>query len=263
MAKGNLIVHGGGTTGKDATGTFLKYVGSMFAPVVVLGQVSEDPVAKGKSSADWLRENGATNVYAAQITETDASTLSELCAKLESARGYWIPGGDQNRFMRLFKDTPVPKLLRAILERGGAGGGSSAGASLCGEIMPTGNSGLRPAENEDRANLKKNTVGVAPGLGVLPGFLVDTHFLRRERTQRSLDMVLSNPRFAALGVEQDGWFHADLARGTLAVGAGQVVTIRAAAPVQTGADTLLGCKDVRMRVLLLGDTVRLADILKP
>ncbi len=260
MTKGHLIVHGGGSTGKDATGTFLKRVGSLSAPIVVLGQVSETAVDKGQRSADWLKENGATNVYVARVTETDASSLPELLARLKSARGYWIPGGDQNRFMKIFADTAVPGALRQIIARGGSGGGSSAGASLCGERMPTGYSGLRPTEDEDRTKLTKNSVGSASGLGVLPGFLVDTHFLARERTQRSVDMVLSHPRYVALGVEQDGWFVADLDKATLTVGAGQVVTIRAAAPVRTDAENRLGCADIRMRVLLSGQTVSLTEL---
>ncbi|MBC7807725.1 MAG: Type 1 glutamine amidotransferase-like domain-containing protein [Akkermansiaceae bacterium] len=260
MGKGHLVVHGGGSTGKDATGTFLKRAGSPSAPIVVLGQVSEAAVEKGQRSADWLKENGATDVYVARVTETDKSSLPELLTRLESARGYWVPGGDQNRFMKLFAGTAVPDALRKIIARGGSGGGSSAGASLCGEWMPTGYSGIRPTEDEDRTKLVKNSVGSGPGISVLPGFLVDTHFLARERTQRSVDMVLSHPRFIALGVEQDGWFVADLDKGVLTVGAGQVVTIRAAAPVQTDAQNRLGCTDVRMRVLLAGQTVSLAEL---
>jgi cyanophycinase len=258
--RGHLVVHGGGTTGKDATGTFLKRVGSLSAPIVVLGQVSESAIEKGQRSADWLKENGATNVYVARVTEKDRSSLPELLAKLKSARGYWVPGGDQNRFMKIFDGTPVVDALRGIIAQGGSGGGSSAGASLCGERMPTGYSGLRPTEDEDRTKLIKNSVGTAPGIGVLPGFLVDTHFLARERTQRSIDMVLSQPQLVGLGVEQDGWFVADLDRATLTVGAGQIVTIRAAAPVRTDIQGRLGCSDIRMRVLLPGQTVSLMEL---
>lgn len=260
MSKGHLVVHGGGTTGKDATGTFLKRVGSLSAPIVVLGQVSEAAIDKGQRSADWLKENGATNVYVARVTEADKSPLPELLDKLKSTRGYWIPGGDQNRFMKIFAGTPVVDALKKIIAQGGSGGGSSAGASLCGEWMPTGSSGIRPTEDEDRTKLVKNSVGSGPGIGVLPGFLVDTHFLARERTQRSVDMVLSNPQFVALGVEQDGWFVADLDKATLTVGAGQVVTIRAAGRVRTDAQNRLGCDDVRMRVLLAGQTVNLMEL---
>lgn len=260
MSKGHLIVHGGGTTGKDATGMFLKRVGSFSAPLVVLGQVSEAPIDKGQRSADWLKENGAGNVYVARVTETDNSFLDELVTKLESASGYWIPGGDQNRFMKIFARTPVIELLRRIIARGGSGGGSSAGASLCGEWMPTGSNGVRPTEDEDRTKLIRDSVGSAPGVGVLPGFLVDTHFLARERTQRSVDIALSRPQCCVLGVEQDGWFDGDLDRGTLTVGAGQVVTIRAAAPVQIDRQGHLGCSDIRMRVLLPGQTIRLAEL---
>ena len=262
MPKGYLIVHGGGTTGKDATGTFLKCAGSLSAPIVVLGQVSETPIEKGQISADWLKTNGATNVYVCRITETDKSSLPELLTKLQASRGYWIPGGDQNRFMRIFAGTPVISLLRKIVAQGGVGGGSSAGASLCGEWMPTGYSGIRVTEDEDRTKLVQDSVGSAPGIGVLPGFLVDTHFLARERTQRSLDMILSHPQFVALGVEQDAWFSVDHACERLTVGAGQVVTIRAAAPIRKDFQKRLGCSDIRMRVLMAGQSISLQELRK-
>ena len=122
MANGHLVVHGGGTTGKDATGTFLKRVGSLSAPIVVLGQVSEMALEKGQRSADWLKENGATNIYVARVTEADKSSIPELLTKLATARGYWVPGGDQNRFMKIFAGTPVIDALRKIIARGGSGG---------------------------------------------------------------------------------------------------------------------------------------------
>ena len=156
--------------------------------------------------------------------------------------------------MKIFGKTPVPELLRRVLERGGAGGGSSAGAALCGEWMPTG--------DEDRTKLTKNSVGTAAGLSLLPGFLVDTHYLVRERTQRSIDMILSRPDLVALCVDQDGWFAADRSRRILTVGAGQVITVRAAAPVRMDSTGRLGCPDIRMRVLLPGETVSLDELRK-
>jgi cyanophycinase len=247
--QGHLILHGGGSTGADTTRKFIRHAGGVEAPLIVLPQSSAEAGARGQRSADWLKENGARNVYASPVTRPDDPAMGDLLQRLKTAAGVWVPGGDQNRLMSVFAGTPVPQAVRAVLARGGAAGGSSAGASLAGEWMPTGDG--------DRTKLVRGSVATAAGLNLWPGVLVDSHFLTRERTQRLLDMILTRPELIGIGIEENAWIEADLSRQTMTAMTGQVVLLRAAGEVRADAAGRLSCPDVRLRVLLPGETADL------
>ncbi len=252
--KGTLFAHGGGNTPPASTQEFIKRAGGPDAPLVVLPQSSIEAEAKGKRSADWLKENGAKNVYASVLTNPNAPEMPQLLKALETARGVWMPGGDQSRLMGVFGKTPVPELLRQIVARGGAVGGTSAGASLLGEWMPTGNG--------DKAKMIRASVETIEGLKVWPGCLVDTHFLARERWQRLVNMVLSRPLTLGLGIDEGAWVVFDGPRQTLQAGGGQVVLMRTVGSVREGKEGQIGITDLRTRVLLPGETVSLAEVLR-
>jgi cyanophycinase len=254
MAKsGYLIIHGGGTTAPETTRALIARAGGPEKLILVLAQTSEDAATKSKGSTDWLKQNGAKNVSAPLVTKPgDAAGMSEALALLQKASGVWMPGGNQNRFMELFAKTPIPAAIRAVYQRGGAVGGTSAGASLVGEWMPTGAG--------DMEKLTQDSAETAPGLGLFSGVVVDSHFLARQRPQRLLDMILSHPERAGLGIDENGWVEVDGTAGKLTVREGQVMTIRAASPARRDAQNRLGMSDIRLRVLLPGDSIRLSEI---
>ena len=250
---GFLILHGGGTTAPETTRALIARAGGPDALILLLAQTSEDAAAKSKSSVEWLQTNGAKNVVAPLVHQRgDAVGLRELLGLLEKARGVWIPGGNQNRFAELFNGTGIPAAIQAVYGRGGAVGGTSAGAALMGEMMPTG--------DDTAGKMTPDAAKLAPGLKLLPGAVVDTHFFVRERTQRLLNMVLSHPELGGLGIDQDGWAEVDGKAGKLTVQAGQIASFRAHAPVRRDKENRLGAGDVRLRVLLPGDTVSLGDL---
>lgn len=249
---GHLVLHGGGTTAPETTKTLIRHAGGPDALLIVLPQTSTAAVDKGVRSADWLRANGAKNVVVSSVTRPGDPAVLELARQIETtARGVWIPGGNQNRFMDLFGATPVPAGIRNLARRGGVAGGTSAGASLLGEWMPTGAG--------DAARLAHNAVETRPGVGALAGVIVDSHFLARTRTQRLLTMVLSRPDPCwGIGIDENGWAEVDLARRELSVRDGQVVIVRNDGPTRRDAAGRLAARDVRVTVLLPGETLPLS-----
>jgi cyanophycinase len=232
----------------------VRHAGGPEAPILILPQTAESPAAKGRQMADWLAEAGARNVtVAAAVTRAGDPGLPALVEQIGKAAAVWIPGGDQNRFQGVFAGSPaVAAALREVVLRGGVVGGSSAGASLMGERMPTGDG--------DRTQLRLHAVATAAGLAVLPGTLIDTHLLMRERTQRLVTMTLSNPRLLGIGLDEEAWIDVDAASDAVTVGGGQVVVVRCASPVRSGPDKRMGAADIRMRVLLPGERLRLSEL---
>jgi cyanophycinase len=242
MKRGVVILVGGGETPPEVPQTILRLSGGADARVVILAHTQQEVGRGAERSAAFFREQGAQNVAAPDTLQPDA-----LAALLHEAQAVWIPGGDQNRFMARLGSSPLfLNALRAVLTRGGVVGGTSAGASLMGEKMPTGN---QSAEGE----LRIGAVELAPALNLLPSTLVDQHFLKRGRLPRLICAVLENPHLIGIGIDENAW--AIVQGNTLRVQQGQVVMLRARAKPHRH-ESLLGTRHLEMQILLPGDQVK-------
>ena len=235
---GALVLVGGGSTPEAAVKKVIALAGGDNAPIVILAHVRES-AEDGKESAEMFQSFGAKNVTAPATLDP-----TELKRILSTARGVWIPGGDQNRFAERFPEpTGVPQAIRAVYGRGGVVGGTSAGASLLGELMPTG------AETAVEG-IHAGACPVRIGLNLLPKTLIDQHFLKRNRFNRLLTALLEHPGFRAIGIEEGSW--CVVQNNRLKVQAGQVVLLTPQSePRRNG--TALGASNITLRILLPGD----------
>lgn len=243
IKQGTVILVGGGNTPPEAPQTLLRLAGGAKARIVILAHAQENVGQGAQRSAAFFQQQGAQNLIAPDTLNPDA--LAEL---LNEAQGVWIPGGDQNRFMaRLGESSAFLSAMRSVLTRGGVVGGTSAGASLMGTQMPTGN-------QSPEGELRTGACQLAPALNLLPNAIVDQHFLKRQRLPRLLCAILENPHLTGIGVDEDAW--AVVQGNTLRVQRGQVVVIRARTKPHRH-ENLLGARDLQLQVLLPQDTTRL------
>ncbi len=240
---GAVILAGGGGTPDEVPQLILRLAGGAHARVVILAHTQEAVGRGARRSAEFFAENGAQNVLT-----PDTQDPEELAGLLREARAVWIPGGDQNRFMeRLGGSEAFLKAIREVATRGGVVGGTSAGASLMGARMPTGN-------HSPDGDLKPNASPTAPALGLIPNAIVDQHFLKRQRLPRLLCAVLENPALIGIGVDEDAWA---LVQGKrLTVHRAQAAIIRARAKTQQ-RNGLLGNRDVQIQLLLPNEQAEL------
>lgn len=240
---GTVILAGGGETPPEIPKTLLRHAGGANARIVILAHMQHDVAQGGRRSAEFFAENGALNVIAPDTHDAD-----ELTALVQAARGVWLPGGDQNRFVeRLGASTALLQSIRQVVARGGVVGGTSAGASLIGARMPTG-------DHSPQGDLKVGASPTAPALGVLPNTLVDQHFLKRQRLPRLLCALLENPHLTGIGIDEDGWA---LVQGrTLTVQRAQVIVARVRTQPRQ-YEQWLGARDIRLQVLLPTETTSL------
>ena len=185
---GTLIVVGGGNTGPDIVSTALAIAGGPNAVIAVLPQASAEPDA-GDASVKMWRDAGAKE--AVKVSFDDRAAAS---AVLERATLIWIPGGDQNRFMKAIQGTGLDDLIRERYRHGAAVGGTSAGAAVMADAMFTGDADLK--------SLKAGATVIAKGLGLWPEVLVDQHFLTRQRDNRLLSAVLDDPAKVGVGIDE-------------------------------------------------------------
>jgi cyanophycinase len=186
--QGTLVVVGGGDTGPDIVAPTLTLAGGSRAIVAVLPQASAEPDAGDGSVAMWL-EAGAREAIKVSFDDRAAAA-----ATLNRATLIWMPGGDQNRFMKAIAGTGLDDIIRARYHAGVVVGGTSAGAAILSKAMITGEA--------DLTSITSGATEIADGLGLWPEVIVDQHFLTRQRTNRLLSAVLDRPSLVGVGIDE-------------------------------------------------------------
>ncbi|HYN40473.1 MAG TPA: cyanophycinase, partial [Thermoanaerobaculia bacterium] len=179
----------------------------------------------------------------------------DWAALARNARGIFFGGGDQIRITNALLGTPVGDAIAAAFADGAVVGGTSAGTACQSEVMITGEG--------DFSQVRTRSVETWQGLGFLPpNVVVDQHFIRRQRENRLLSVVLENPNLLGVGVDEETaiWVRPD---GTFQVlGRSGVMVLDAKGspvsrqPQDTGQD-LLGVHALKLHLLLPGETYNL------
>ena len=187
QSRGALVVVGGGGTTDAIVARTLAMAGGRRAVVAVLPQASELADA-GDSSVKMWTEAGAA--AARKVDFTDSAARSAL----ERASLIWIPGGDQNRFMKQISGTGLDDVIRTANRKGTVVGGTSAGAAVMSARMMTGEADLQ--------SLTAGATLLVTGLALWPEAIVDQHFLKRQRSNRLLSAVLDHPDLLGVGIDE-------------------------------------------------------------
>jgi cyanophycinase len=156
--------------------------------VVIFPQASE-LAETGADAVKMWTEAGFSRAVVAD--SKDPETAIRL---VREATFIWFPGGDQNRLMKAFENTGIPDAIRARYAEGALVGGTSAGAAVMSRVMITG-----------EADLQSITAGkteTAPGLALFPQVIVDQHFLKRQRANRLISVVLDHPGLVGVGIDE-------------------------------------------------------------
>ncbi len=99
-------------------------------------------------------------------TRDDASSNPALEA-INRATGIFFIEGDQSRITGIIKDTDMDVAIHKRFADGAVVAGTSAGAAIMPDKMIV--------EGDSQTNPRIEIVEMAPGLGFLPGVLVDQH----------------------------------------------------------------------------------------
>jgi cyanophycinase len=253
------VIVGGGPIPDEIDRRFIELAGGPErARIVVVPNASADAAAAGKAKVDDYAQLGATAVT---LDLTTVPAGSDSAARLlGSATGIWFPGGVQSRLTRVMLGTPALDSVRSRYRRGAVIGGTSAGAAIMSDPMITGDErrpgGARPPRDSSDAwlTIDRENVGTAPGFGLLPGVIVDQHFLRRKRHNRLISLVLERPTEIGAGIDESTALVVGSDGRWEVIGASQVVVYDARPARHTGQATTLGAAGVRLHILPAGST---------
>jgi len=115
--------------------------------------------------------------------------------KLEGVTAIFFTGGAQGRIVTLLGGTPLAQAIRRAHRTGVVVAGTSAGASVvCDHMIAQGKKGYAP---------RRQSVTLAPGLGLTKRLVIDQHFAQRHRIGRLFAAVALNPFLLGVGIDED------------------------------------------------------------
>ena len=192
LESGTLVIDGGGIP-KDALLRFIQAAGGPDALILVVPTALGDNVPLDPHEGKFLADVGAKNVKIFHLAKYADAFDDEKIKILNEAKGIWFCGGRQWRYVDAYLDTPTEKLMHALLKRGGAIGGSSAGATIQGDYLVRGN---------PLGNVQMMSEGYERGLGFLKGVAIDQHFIKRNRFADMTALKKAFPQLLGLGIDE-------------------------------------------------------------
>ena len=215
-AETHLVLLGGGRAPEAALARFVQWAGGARARILVVPWGAADARDGFEAVRDSLRPFAPGAVEAAPPAPLRDDARAELQRRLERATGIFLAGGDQQRLLDALADEMLAAALRARYRDGAAVASSSAGTAVISTLAITGEG--------DFAVIDARQVGVRAGLGLLPGVILDQHFVRRQRENRLFSLVLAHPRLLGVGIDEGAALLVRGGRHTEAVG-GQVMAV--------------------------------------
>jgi cyanophycinase len=177
--QGGLLLVGGGDPPVEALRWMLDRAPG--GDVVVLG------ASGGRGFDAELASAGRPNSVRTFILRARAAAYDPLVLRaVRNAEAVYVEGGDQARYLRFMRETPLQQALQQAHESGAVIGGSSAGLAILGQYL-FGAVKDTVHSRQALADPLDERVVVEPAfldLANLRGVLTDTHFANRDRMGR-------------------------------------------------------------------------------
>ncbi|MFZ4548688.1 MAG: cyanophycinase [Bacteroidales bacterium] len=250
---GHLFIIGGGEKTEGLMKELLKVsaVGTDDY-VIILPMSSEDPDSSVIFAQEDFASVGIKKVVGFNFTENGPVSQSRLDSMV-NAKLIFITGGDQSRFMKIVGKGPIYKAIHEAYKKGSTIAGTSAGAAVMSKKMITGNT-LKHPENSGRyPTIEPGNIEVIEGLGMLDKLIIDQHFIKRQRLNRLISVLIENPDETCVGIDESTAIIVTGNSFTVA-GENQVVVLRNQAKNKKIHGNLLGAKGLQLDVLLPGET---------
>jgi aminobenzoyl-glutamate utilization protein B len=190
---GSLVIDGGGEVPQSRE-KFVALAGGPGSEFVLIPTATEDDdVDEQKAMETFKRRFGVKHVTVLHTRDREEADSEAFVAPLKTARGVWFGGGRQWRLVDSYMGTRTQREIEAVLARGGAIGGGSAGATIQGSYL------VRGAREGNHIMMAK---GYEQGFGYLRGVAVDQHLLVRGRADDLVEVIDKKPDLLGLGIDE-------------------------------------------------------------
>lgn len=196
--RGQLVIIGGA---EDRQGDctilreFVRRAGGTKARIAVMTAATSLPREVGEDYTRVFERLGVEEVRVINTEYRDDSERPEALETIEKATGIFFTGGDQARIISLIKGTQLDAAIHKRYAEGAVVAGTSAGAAMMPDIMII--------EGDSETNPRPDTVAMGPGMGFLPGIVVDQHFSQRGRLGRLIAALAQQPAVLGFGIDEN------------------------------------------------------------
>jgi cyanophycinase len=257
-ARGILMAIGGAeerTPESPILKEFVRLAGGKRASIVVMTVATDSPEEVGAEYIEVFEKIGVKSVQAVDVSSRADAIAEENIKAVREASGLFFTGGDQLHITSLIGGTELQKAIHEIYEKGVIIGGTSAGAAMMSNSM------ILQGDGEEAPKL--GAVEMGPGMDLIVGCMIDTHFSQRGRHGRLLTAVAHYPQDMGIGLDENTAMIVD--KGEMRVmGTGAVTIIDAGGMTYANTPYVekgqnLALADVRVHVVCEGEKFNLFE----
>jgi len=196
--RGSLVIIGGA---EDKEGDcqilreFVRRSGGTKARIVIMTAATELPREVGENYIRVFERLGAEDVRIIDTESREDGRSSTALEAIEAATGVFFTGGDQARITSILKDTEIDTAIHKRFSEGVVVGGTSAGAAVMPDVMIV--------EGDSETNPRMEIVDMGPGMGFMPGVVIDQHFSQRGRLGRLIAALAQQPAVLGFGIDEN------------------------------------------------------------
>lgn len=252
QTKGKLVIIGGVQT-TEIVKKYVELAGGSNAKIIVIPNAGSDPVYWSEVQVKEFNDLGAQAQYLLFTKETadDKSNLD----KMDWANAVFFLGGDQSVLTHDMLGTKLLQKVFDIYNNGGVVGGSSAGAAVMSEVMITGNELVNKDSSASFVTIERGNVEVKKGFGFLKNVIVDQHFIKRKRHNRTISALIEHPDLFGIAIDESTAIIVYPDETFEVIGSNQVLVYDPTngKNIREDKNGNLGINDMKLQVLISGD----------
>ncbi len=195
FAQERLILIGGGERTPDVLTKFIEFSGNENGKILVIPWASAEQEKAFSNIKNEIGVLSKITIENAPLAPLTTETKAILLNQLKTAKGLFFCGGVQTRIMEVLKDEEIFKIMHEMYKNSVVFAGTSAGTAIMSEIMITGEGDFKVIDGS-KVETKK-------GLGLLTNIIVDQHFIKRQRQNRLIGLILQNPTLLGIGIDEN------------------------------------------------------------
>lgn len=166
-------------------------------PIIeIITTASGTPNKTGELYLNAFEKIGSTNAGVLHIRKRDEANNNGYLDRIRKADIIFFTGGDQLKITSILGGSPIlQEIRRKYFNEKCVITGTSAGATAMPDTMIYG--------GESHEALCKGAVQMTGGVGLVSRMVIDSHFIKRGRFSRLMEVVSSNPGYIGLGLGED------------------------------------------------------------